>query len=393
MVGALDGIRILDFTRYQQGPVGTRMLAELGAEVWKVEPRGTGDLSRQTDASPDGYSPTFYGYSRGKKSLTIDVRKPEGRELALRLGEHADVVTDNFRPGVMQRLGLGYADFKERKPDIIVASASALGAAGPLASRPGYDVIGQAMGGVMILQSHGPDDEPRTLPGGFADQIGGMQLCVAVLGALVALGRTGTGQQVATSLLGSQMTLQIRYLMEYLHSGGQHYERRRRTPIFTFYQARDALWFVIGVIDQQNWDKLCLVMEAEELLSDPRFSDPQVMLEHNEELEAELDRRFRQRDRDEWLQIFAEADIPHAPVNSNADLVAMEQPWANGYLEKIDHPQLGSIDVVGVPWQFTETPAIVPVSAPELGEHTDEILGRIGLPDDEIARLRAEEII
>ena len=393
MAGALEGIRVLDFTRYQQGPVGTVMLAELGAEIWKIEARVTGDLGRQSELSPDGYSRYFEAHSRGKRSITLDVRTSEGREVALRLSAHVDVVADNFRPGVMDRLGLGYTDFKARNPDIIVASASALGAEGPLGSRPGYDIIGQAMGGVMTLQASGPDAEPHTLPGGFADQVGGMQLCIAILSAIIARDRQGIGQHVETSLLGSQVHLQGRYLLRYLHDGVQHHERRRRTPTFTFYQGSDGAWLVIGVIDQENWDRLCLVLEAEELLTDPRFSDRHVQLEHREALEAELEVRFRRRPRAEWLERLAEADIPHAPVNSFEDLAAMEQAWANGYLAEVVHPHFGPIRVHGLPWRFSATPAVVPSAAPDLGADTNDVLLGVGFSDKEVAALRESEVI
>jgi crotonobetainyl-CoA:carnitine CoA-transferase CaiB-like acyl-CoA transferase len=391
MPGPLEGIRVLDFTRYQQGPIGTVMLAELGAEVWKVEAR-TGDLMRQS-TKPSGFSNTVETYNRGKRSMTVDVRTEQGREIALRLGELVDVVADNFRPGVLDRLGLGYEDFRARNPRIIMASASAFGGVGPLAGRPGYDVIGQAMGGVMVVQALGPDEEPRTIPGGSADQIGGTQLCVAILSALIARERTGVGQKVETSLFGSQVYLMARWMIQHLHDGTQHHERRRRTPTHTFYQARDGLWLVIAVIDQAGWDRLCLVLEAEYLLTDPRFH---VLREHDANtaaIESELERLFKTRTREDWISRLAAADVPCAPVNSFADIAAEPQAWENGYLAEVDHPRLGHMKVHGVPWRFSGTPVTVPPAAPELGEDTEFILSRAGYASAEIEQLRQAGII
>ncbi|OAI44026.1 hypothetical protein AYO38_10140 [bacterium SCGC AG-212-C10] len=392
MPGPLEGIRILDFTMYQQGPVGTVMLAELGAEVWKVEPR-TGDMIRGSDASSDGFLNTFETYNRGKKSITVDVRTEAGRELVLRLGEHVDAVTDNFRPGVMDRLGIGYEAFRARNPKIIMASASALGAEGPLAGRPGYDIIGQAMGGVMTMQALGPDDEPRTLPGGSADQIGGTQLCVAVLSAIISRDRTGQGQKVETSLLGSQVYLQARHVIQYLHDGSQHHERRRRMPSFTFYQARDGKWLVLGVIEQKTWDRLCMVLDATHMLTDERFALRKNHEQSRALVEGELERLIAQRDRADWIERLVEADIPCAPVNSYEDLESEEQAWANGYLAKVEHPNFGPIKVHGIPWRFSGTPATVPAAAPERGVETDSILQTAGLSSSEIAELRQQQVI
>ena len=393
MSGPLTGIRVLDFTRLQQGPVATVMMAEMGAEIWKVEPREYGDLARQIEIVKMGISRAFEANSRGKQSITLDVRTDEGREIALRLGEQADVVVDNFRPGVMDRLGLGYEDYRKVNPQIIAASASALGGVGPQASRPGYDGIGQAVGGVMRVQSRGPDDEPRTIPGGMADSIGGLQLCVAILAALVARDRTGEGQFVETSLLGSQVHIQGRQLLGYTFGGGQHYERRRRAPLHTFYEARDGKWLMIVAATRDDWDKLCLVLEAEDLLHDPRFATPGDHAAHREELEAELEQRFARRPRHEWLERLDAADIANGPVQSHADLVEYEQAWANGYLASVDHPTLGKVTVHGTPWRFSATPAEVPEAAPELGADTDAILAAAGYDRDEIAAFRAAEVI
>jgi CoA:oxalate CoA-transferase len=392
-VGPLDGIRVLDLTRFQQGPYATVMLADLGAEIWKIEARGTGDPGRQVDVMPDGFGRYFEAYDRGKRSITLDTRTDAGSDVALRLAEQVDVVVDNFRPGVMDRLGLGDEALRARNAGIIIASASAFGADGPLAGRPGYDVIGQAMGGVMTLQAPDGEAEPVTMPGGFADQIGAMQLCVGVLSALLARERTGVGQRVDVSLLGSQIALQSVYLTGFLHNQEQPFSRRRRTPTFTFYQAADGRWLVIGVIDQRNWRALCTLLSLEELVEDARFVGPRERVQNSAALELILEEQFARRSRPEWLEALAAADIPNAPVNDYADITSEAQAWENGYFTEIEHPRHGAIKIPGVPWRFSETEAAASGAAPELGADTDAILREAGFSQGEIDGLRLADVI
>ena len=335
MSGPLTGIRVLDFTRLQQGPVATVMMAELGAEIWKVEPREYGDLARQIEIVKMGISRAFEANSRGKQSITLDVRTDEGREIALRLGEQADVVVDNFRPGVMDRLGLGYEDYRKRQPADhrrVRLRAGRRGSAG-VAARLRRDRPGRRAASCASRVA-GPTTNRAQSRAAWPDSIGGLQLCVAILAALVARDRTGEGQFVETSLLGSQVHIQGRQLLGYTFGGGQHYERRRRAPLHTFYQANDGKWLMIVAATRGDWDKLCLVLEAEELLHDPRFATPGDHAAHREELEAELEQRFARRPRHEWLERLDAADIANGPVQSHADLVEYEQAWANGYLAR-----------------------------------------------------------
>ena len=388
MPGPLHGYRILDFTRYQQGPFATVQLSDLGAEIWKVEPPG-GDPGRGSDRGTDGFSPYFEAHDRGKRSIVLNLRQPEAVDAALRMAERCDGVIENYRPGVMDRLGIGYQALSARNPRIVMVSASAFGSQGPQVGEPGYDVIGQATGGVMSLQALGDDAEPRTLPGGFADQVGAMQACIAMLAGLIAATDSGRGQHVDVSLLGSQIALQSVYLTGYLQSGQQPHMRRRRMPTFTFYQAADRLWLVIGVVDAKNWRALCELMEHPEWEQDERFATAPARLQHSAELEAMLEACFASADRDEWLRRLRDADIPSAPVNSYADVEASEQVWANGYLTEIPDPRYGERRVTGLPWTFSETPGSVQGRAPELNADADSILTEVGYSVDEIDRLRS----
>ena len=388
MQGPLDGYRILDLTRYQQGPYATVLLSDLGAEIWKVEPPG-GDPGRASDLSGDGFSRYFEAHDRGKRSIVLNLRDESAVEAALRMAERCDGVIENYRPGVMDRLGLSYERLSARNPQIVVVSASAFGAQGPQAGEPGYDVIGQATGGVMALQALGAEAEPRTLPGGFADQVGAMQACIAMLAGLIAAKDSGQGQHVDVSLLGSQIALQSVYVTGFLRSGEQPHMRRRRMPTFTFYRAADGRWLVIGVVDPKNWRSLCRLLGHPEWESDERFTSAGARMDHADVLEALLEECFASADRDEWLRRLREADIPAAPVNSYADVEASEQVWANGYLTEIPDPRYGTRRVTGLPWRFSLTPGAVQGRAPELNADADSILAECGYSVDDIAQLRS----
>ena len=391
MAGPLAGYRILDFTRFQQGPYATVMLSDLGAEIWKVEPPG-GDPGRGVDSTGEEFNRYFEAHDRGKRSIVLDLRCEAGREAALRMAAVVDAVIENYRPGVMERLGLGFETLREVNPGIVMVSASAFGALGPQAGEPGYDVIGQATGGVMTLHAANAEAEPVTLPGGFADQVGAMQACVAMLAALLERernGEGGRGQQVDVSLLGSQIALQSVYLTGYLRTGEQSFHRRRRMPTFTFYQASDRRWFVLAVIDPRNWGALCRLLEHPEWENDPRFSDAAARMTNSDALEALLEEAFARDDRDGWLRRLREADIPCAPVNDYEALAASEQVWANGYLTELADEQGESRRVVGMPWRFSETPGAVQGHAPKLNADADAILAACGYDADAIAELRA----
>ena len=388
MPGPLDGYRILDFTHYQQGPYATVMLSDLGAEIWKVEPPG-GDPGRGSDLAGDGFSRYFEAHDRGKRSIMLNLREPSAVEAALRMAERSDGVIDNYRPGVMDRLGLSYDALSERNPKIVMVSASAFGALGPQAREPGYDVIGQATGGVMTLQALADDAEPRTLPGGFADQVGAMQACVAMLAGLIAAKDSGRGQQVDVSLLGSQIALQSVYLTGFLKDGQQPHMRRRRMPTFTFYRAADDRWLVIGVVDAKNWRALCELLGHPEWEQDDRFASAGNRLRNSDELEQLLESCFATADRATWLDRLREADVPSAPVNGYAEVAGSEQVWANEYLTEVSDPRFGSRKVTGLPWRFSATPGGVQGRAPELNADADSILSECGYSVEDIEQLRS----
>ncbi|HMS60527.1 MAG TPA: CoA transferase [Tepidiformaceae bacterium] len=383
---ALHGIRVLDFTQAQQGPFATLLLADMGADVIKVEPPG-GEMGRANGLGPDGFSSYFEGHNRGKRSLTLDLKKPEAVEVVRRLVPSIDVVVENFRPGAMERMGLGYEDLKPLRADLIYASASAWGRSGPWAERGGYDHVAQALSGVMYEQGTGPGGEPHALIGGFADQIGAMLLAFGIATALVVRERDGIGQHIDGSLIGGMVAMQSKQIVEYLRTGKQSGFQSRRAATYTNYECADGRHVAIAANTEAMWERLCDALGAPELKRDERFTDPFGRARHKDALVVELERRFRARPMGDWLGPLTEHDVPHAPVLDYAGMSEHPQFWANGYLQEIDTPNLGKMRVPGPPIRMSETPPRIQGGGPPLGMHTEEILLAAGYSWDEIARL------
>lgn len=393
MPGPLDGIRILDFTRYQQGPYATVLLSDLGADVLKVEERANGDLGRSLGLQPDGWCAYFEAHNRNKRSITIDVRRPEGADIVYRLIPEIDVVTDNFRPGVMDRLGLGHAQLSAINPRIITASASGFGERGANAKEPSFDSIGQAMGGIMVNQGGGPGHAPQSAMGGLADQVGAMVFALGVTSAVIARERQGIGQHVEVSLLGSQVALQAMQVTGFLRNMHQGATPQRWNPVFTHYEAGDGLWLSLGILDPKWWPRLCDVVGRPDLPVDPRFEAPFARHQNRDELIHELDGAFRARSRDEWIRLLKAADIPCGPVNDYAAMVKEPQVLANEYVTTLEHPSLGTIGVVGSPIKMSVSETGPRRVAPELGQHTEEVLLAAGYTWEDIDRLKGDCVI
>ncbi|MCH9058910.1 MAG: CoA transferase [Planctomycetes bacterium] len=284
---ALTGTRILDFTRYQQGPYATVLLADMGAEVIKVEAPG-GEPGRGTGLQPDGFSAYFEAHNRGKKSMVLDLSKPGAIEAVRRIVPSIDVVTENFRPGVMERWGLGYEDLRALKEDIILASGSAWGREGPWGERPGYDHVGQALSGIMHEQGGGPSKPPHALIGGFADQIGAMLLAYGIACALVVREQHGTGQHVDVSLIGAMTAVQAMPLTRFLRTGKQPGFEERRSATYTHYECADGRYIAIAANTQAMWERMSETIGDAEV-SDARFEGPFDRFERKLELVGVVD--------------------------------------------------------------------------------------------------------
>lgn len=384
---AFAGIRVLDFTRAQQGPFATLLLADMGAEVIKVEPPG-GEMGRASGLAEDGFSSYFEGHNRGKRSITLDLKRPGAIEVVRRLVPICDVVVENFRPGVMERLGIGYQDCQRLREDIIFASASAWGRDGPWAARGGFDHVAQALSGVMYEQGEGPGGEPHALIGGFADQIGAMLLAFGIATALFVRQRDGIGQHIDGSLIGGMVAVQSKQIMEFLRTGKQSGFQRRRAATYTNYVCADGRHVAIAANSQEMWERLCDAIDAPGLKSDERFADPFGRADNKDALVDALDAVFRTRPLEDWIEPLERNDVPHAPVLDYAGMSEHLQYWANDYLQEIDTPHLGPMRVPGPPIHMSATPPRVQGSGPILGFHTEAILEAAGYDWPEIEALK-----
>jgi crotonobetainyl-CoA:carnitine CoA-transferase CaiB-like acyl-CoA transferase len=393
MGGPLDGIRVCDLTIAQFGAHATMMLADMGADVVKIEaPRG-GDPGRGIALQSDGRSAFFEAHNRNKRSVAVNLRRPAGKELVRRLAARSDIFVQSWKPGVVERLELDYDRIKAARPDIIYASATGFGPRGPRAHLPAMDMVAQAVGGLALANTASDSDEPFPVGPTIADQTGSLLLAYGIVVALVHRLRTGEGQRVDVSLLGGQMTLQAWNIANFFLSGEQTRGGRRNaiSPLFTFYRASDA-WFAISIIDERQWPVLCQIIGRPELAVDGRFDGRDARDARREELVAILDGAFKTRGRDAWLRAFEAADIPSGPVNSYADLAADPQVIANAYLVQVDgttHPTR----MVGPAVELSASPADLRAPAPELGQHTEEVLIELGYGWDEITSLREERVI
>ncbi|MGD9895124.1 MAG: CaiB/BaiF CoA transferase family protein, partial [Dehalococcoidia bacterium] len=366
------------------------MLADMGAEVIKIENRVGGDLGRALGRQPDGFCAYFEAHNRGNKSVGLDLKRPEAREIVGKLVEQSDVLVHNFRPGVMDRLGFGYEAMKQINPLIIYASGSGFGPRGPIAERPSFDIIGQGLGGIMVTQGGGPGCDPVTVTPGVSDQVGGMMLAFGITSAIIARDRLGVGQQVDTSLYGSQISLQAMNITRALRMGA--HGSGFTNPTFTAYPCADTKWLTIGVLDPDVYVRLCQALDRLDLTHDQRFAEPFARYANAAALAMEIGAGFRSNTRDYWLERLIAHDVPCGPVQDHIDVGADPQAEANGYITTVEHPTLGELRVVGVPADLSATPGSVGI-APELGEHTDEVLSMLGYDSGQIDSLRGAGVV
>ena len=400
----LDGIVVLDWTIWQQGSVCSAMLADMGADVIKIEQRGVGDPGRgivavsgqETANQPNWY---FEANNRNKKSLTLDLKKPEGVEVVRALVEKADVFVQNYRKGVAERVGLGYSTLREINPKLIYASATGYGPEGPDSEEPSFDHLGLARSGIMNAVGE-PGMPPLGIAGGIADQMGAIMMAYGVMTALVARERHGVGQEVQASHLGSMAYLQGLSVSMKLMAGfamPRTFRSQAFNPLWNHYRCGDDQWIALAMLQPDRyWADVARLIGQPKLVEDPKFADMAARSAHGEECVAILDAAFAKRDRDEWVQLFREdsSDLIYTIVNTVDDLPEDPQVVANDYIVELDHPAHGPTRMVGVPVGLSETPGSVREPAPELGQHTEEILLNVlGWDWERISALREAEVI
>ena len=411
MPGPLSHVRVLDLSRVLAGPWAGQNLADLGAEVIKVERPGAGDDSRafgppwvKDKAGRDTKDSAYYtSANRGKKSITVNISKPEGQKIVRELAKISDVLIENYKFGDLARYGLAYEDLRKLNPKIIYCSVTGFGQTGPYRERPGYDFMIQGMGGMMSVTGE-PDDEVNGKAGGgplragvpVADIITGMYASIAICAALAHREKTGVGQQLDLALLDSQIALLAYQNTNYFSTGKSPKRIGNLHPNIVPYQpfrTRDGS-VILACGNDNLYRKFCEVAGAPELADNPRFASNGKRVENRAELTRMLSAIFAKKTTHEWVEALEAAGVANGPINDIAQVFEEPQVVARGVKIELDHPVAGKLPLVASPMRFSATPLEHRLAPPVLGQHTEEVLrGLLRLDEREIARLRSEGIV
>ena len=397
MTGPLAGIRVLDLTQVLFGPFATMLLSDLGAEVIKVERPEGGDMARGNGPFVRGLSTYFLSLNRGKKSITLNFASERGREVFLKLTRKADVLVENFAPGTVEKLGISYDTVKEHNPKIIYVAGSGFGQSGPYAKKPAFDIIIQAMGGVMSIT--GEPGGPPVRPGvSYGDIAAGLFLCIATLAALHERQVSGKGQLIDISMLDCQITVQENAFVRYLNTGEIPHALGTRHPVITPFQAfqtKDGYIAIAlrgGVKDQ--WPLFCATIDRLDIMDDPRFQTGWLRTQNYEVLEPILSNAMKTKTTREWVEELEKVGISCGPVNTIDQVANDPQIAARNMIIDIHHPEAGQFKVVNSPFKFSRTQFSAKRASPDLGEHTRTVLSELlGISRKEISQLRREGVI
>ena len=405
MPGALTGMRVIDCGVVQLGPTAGALLGDLGADVIKVEPPVTGEMGRGIEILAGAASRIqtggshFEAWNRNKRGMTLDLKKESGREIFYRLAGTADVMLNNWRKGVTTQLGVDYETICKHNPKIIYACASPWGLKGADSEDQAMDFAAIARSG-MAFQAGGPDDPPSIFVSGYADTTAGIILVQAILAALLVRERTGVAQMVDTSLLGSMVAGLERLPVNSRAHSGMEMPRRNRTqmgnPLWNYYQCSDEKWIALAMLAADRyWSSFCQALGIQDFENDPRYCDIEVRSreENSSSLIKTLDGIFASKTQDEWITILRNHKLICTRIQTITDLLTDPQVLENDYIIDYEHPSYGPIKTVGFPWNFSETPPELRLPAPQLGQHTEEILLELGYTWEDIGNLREQEVI
>ncbi len=392
---ALDGVKVLDLTQAYSGPFCTMHMADHGAEVIKIERPGIGDQSRTWGPIKEGYSGYYAFLNRNKKSLSLDLSSEEGKDIFFRLVKDADVVCENFRVGTMEKLGLGYDEIKKINPRIIYASISGYGLKGPLAKLPAYDIVAQAMSGLMSITGFA-DNPPTKVGPSVGDNYSGTYLALGICMALYHRERTGLGQRLDVAMVDTLFSILENAVVEYTVAGNAPHRSGNADPgiaPFDAFMAQDGM-FVMGVGTNAMWKKLCNLMGQPELFADPRYAtNDDRCKNYLPDLKNDVEAYTRTKTKQELQEIMNEAGIPFGLILTVPEVVEHPQIKIREMLVEVNDPVLGSIKIPGIPIKMHDTPGRIVGPAPILGGNTGEVLAGIGFSAQEITALHDREVV
>ncbi|HJN44222.1 MAG: CoA transferase [Acidobacteria bacterium] len=388
MTHALDGIRVLDLTQVMAGPFCAMLLCDMGADVIKVE-SPTGDSTRRMPGAVGTDSPSFNAVNRGKRGVVVDLKQQAGQDTVRRLVGSVDVLVENYRPGVMGRLGLGYEELASRHPALVYASISGYGRTGPSAGKGGFDLVAQGVSGLMSVT--GEAGRPPVKVGVPITDLGaGLFAVIGILSALLARARTGRGQLVDTSLVDAGVALSVWEATQYFSGRGVPEPLGSAHRMNAPYQAMRCAdgYVTVGAANDKIFRKLCDALGHSEWAGDPDYRDDAHRIRNRVALVGRIEAVMASRSRAHWLTVFDTHDVPCGPINDYAEVMADAHVRARELVVETDHPTLGRIQTLGTPLKLSETPLTPGRPAPLLGQHTDEVLSQAGFSADEIAELR-----
>lgn len=392
----LDGIIVLDLTKVLAGPFCAMQLADFGAEVIKIEnPETGGDDARHIGPHVKDESAYFMSINRNKKSITLNLKTEQGREIFKKLVAKADIVVENFRYGVMEKMGLCYDELCKINPGIIYATSSGYGQTGPYRTRPAYDPVIQAMGGIMSVTGQ-KGGEPTRVGVSIGDLAAGLYLALGISLALYQREKTGEGQQIDVSMLDCQIALLENHIARYMVGGELPKPAGNRHPSYSpfgSFKTRDG-YIVIAAGNNKLWKELCTVLGFPQMGEDPRFATNVLRVENYYEMEALMEEKLAEKTTKEWVEILVQSGIPCGPINTIPDLIDDPHVQAREMIVKVDHPVLGEVGMAGIPMKMSHTPGRIKRHAPALGEHNEEILSSfLGLSEQEIRTLKEDGIL
>ena len=394
MQHALNGIRVLDVTQVMAGPYCAMLLCDLGADVVKVEMPPHGDASRRMAGARGTDSPAFNAVNRGKRGVVVDMKTGRGRDVVVRLARAADVFVENARPGVMGRMGLGYADLRSVNPGLVYASISGYGQTGPHGSRGGFDLVAQGVAGIMSVtgESGGPPVKAG-IP--LTDLGAGLFAAIGILAALQHRARTGEGQHVDTSLVEAGVALSVWEATEFFASGRAPRPMGSAHRMSAPYQALACAdgYITIGAANDRLFERLCSLLGHPEWSGDPEYANDTARVANRQALAERIEAVTKLRPRAHWLALFEDHGVPCGPINSYADVFDDEQIAARGMVVETDHPTLGRLRTLGSPLKMSRTPPQPGRPAPLLGQHTDDVLREAGYAPADVAALRAAGVV